>query len=104
MRRGRLIRRWVAVAGGSLAIVAVTSAATGLDPALILKPLGEQWPTYSGDYTGRRYSSLTQINQSDIKNMTLAWASRLTAGPGGGGGGRVGRGGGAPGPVRGAGG
>jgi alcohol dehydrogenase (cytochrome c) len=35
----------------------------GLDPAALLKPLGDSWPTYSGDYTGRRYSSLTQINQ-----------------------------------------
>src|SRR5215468_6404532 len=48
----------------------------GLDPATLLKPLGESWPTYSGDYTGRRYSSLTQINQSTIKNVALAWLSR----------------------------
>src|SRR6476659_7233501 len=48
----------------------------GLDPATLLKPLGESWPTYSGDYTGRRYSSLTQINQTTIKNLGLAWISR----------------------------
>ena len=51
----------------------------GLDPAVLLKPLADQWPTYSGDYTGRRYSALTQINQSNVKNMTLAWTSRLSA-------------------------
>ena len=44
----------------------------GLDPASISKPLGESWPTYSGDYSGRRYSSLTQINQTNVKHMTLA--------------------------------
>src|SRR6266542_3737771 len=49
---------------------------TGLDPAAILKPLGESWLTYSGDYTGRRYSSLTQINQTTVKNLGLAWVSR----------------------------
>ena len=54
----------------------------GLDPASINKPLGESWPTYSGDYTGRRYSSLTQINQSNVKHLTLAWQRRLTNGPG----------------------
>src|SRR6476619_4911425 len=48
----------------------------GLDPATLLKPLGESWPTYSGDYTGRRYSTLTQINQTTIKNLGLAWLSR----------------------------
>ena len=29
-----------------------------LDPALLSKPLGDSWPTYSGDYSGKRYSSL----------------------------------------------
>ena len=56
--------------------------AQGLDPASINKPLGESWPTYSGDYSGRRYSSLTQINQTNVKHLTLAWMRRLTNGPG----------------------
>ena len=47
----------------------------GLDPADVLKPLSDSWPTYSGDNTGRRYSSLTQINQTTVKNLTLAWTS-----------------------------
>jgi alcohol dehydrogenase (cytochrome c) len=33
----------------------------GLDPADIVRPLADSWPTYSGDYSGKRYSSLTQI-------------------------------------------
>src|SRR6478752_8918697 len=56
----------------------------GLDPATLLKPLGESWPTYSGDYTGRRYSALTQINQSNVKHLSLAWVAKLTSGVGGG--------------------
>ena len=79
----------------------------GLDPAAIKKPLGDDWPTYSGDYSGRRFSSLTQINQSNVKSLSLAWVSKLTSGlpataggrggfPGGGGGGGRGGGGGAP--------
>src|SRR5215831_5203661 len=75
----------------------------GLDPAEILKPLGDQWTTYSGDYSGRRYSSLKQINQSTVKNLSLSWVTRFSAGCGptggnpaqeGGGGGAGGRGGG----------
>jgi alcohol dehydrogenase (cytochrome c) len=73
----------------------------GLDPASILKPLADSWPTYSGDYSGRRYSALTEINQTTVKGLTLSWVARLTAGPpnapGGRGGG--GRGGGAATPV-----
>jgi alcohol dehydrogenase (cytochrome c) len=72
----------------SLCLWPAVIAAQGLNPADILKPLNEDWPTYSGDYSGKRYSKLTQINQSNVKNLTLAWTSRMTAGPGGGGGGR----------------
>src|SRR4051812_50016460 len=64
----------------------------GLDPAAIGKPLADSWPTYSGDYTGRRYSTLTQINQTTVKGLTLAWTAKVTAGPGGAGAGGVGGG------------
>ena len=30
--------------------------------------------------TGKRYSSLTQLNQTTVKNLTLAWSSKLVAG------------------------
>src|SRR6185369_13488553 len=58
----------------------VQPAQGGLDPATLVRPLGDSWPTYSGDYTGRRYSSLTQVNQSTVKNLTLAWIARVTGG------------------------
>lgn len=49
-------------------------SAQGLDPATMLKPPSDSWPTYYGDYTGRRYSSLTQINTKNAGMLTLAWA------------------------------
>ncbi len=69
-----------------IALTCGVAAAQILDPALLLKPLGDSWPTYSGDYSGKRYSSLTQLNQSNVKNLTLAWVGRITAGQGGRGG------------------
>lgn len=64
----------------------------GVAPAELLKPLKDSWPTYNGDYSGKRYSALTQINKSNVKNLTLAWMSRITPGPGNpGAGGRGGR-------------
>jgi len=67
----------------------------GVDPAELLKPLKDSWATYNGDYSGKRYSALTQVNRANVKNLTLAWMTRVTAGPGGGGGGGGrGRGGG----------
>ncbi len=64
--------------------VAILGQSGGLDPSDILKPLAASWPTYSGDYTGRRYSSLKQIDQSNIKHLALAWVARLTGGSAGG--------------------
>ena len=78
-------------------LLATSLLAQALDPALLTKPLANDWPTYSGDYSGQRYSKLTQINQSNVKNLTLAWTTRVTHGPGAaGGGGRFGGFGGPP--------
>jgi alcohol dehydrogenase (cytochrome c) len=52
----------------------------GLHPEAIKKPLADSWPTYSGDYTGRRFSALTQVNRTTVKNLTLAWTARLSNG------------------------
>jgi alcohol dehydrogenase (cytochrome c) len=75
-----------------LSPVALGGQGRGIDPAQLLKPLSDQWPTYSGDYTGRRYSALTQVNRLTVKNLTLAWTLTLAPGPGGGGGRRGGGG------------
>ena len=79
-----------------VAPVFVLAQGRGLDPAKILKPLSDEWPTYNGDYSGKRYSLLTQINRLTVKNLTLAWTARMTdgslAGGGGFGGGRGGGG------------
>ena len=52
----------------------------GLDPAALLEPLVDSWPTYSGDYTGRRYSRLTQVTTETVKHLTLAWTRELDTG------------------------
>ena len=63
--------------------VVLSGQGQGLDPADILKPLKDSWPTYNGDYSGKRYSPLNQINQTTVKNLTLAWfVQRLTSGAG----------------------
>src|SRR5215510_24535 len=89
--------RKILLAGAPLLLSAsILMAQGGVAPSELLKPLKESWPTYNGDYTGRRYSALNQVNQSTVKNLTLGWATRLAAGNlgGGGGGGRGGFGGG----------
>jgi alcohol dehydrogenase (cytochrome c) len=39
----------------------------------------QNWPTYSGGYASNRYSSLTQINRENIKNLQLKWVYHPTA-------------------------
>ena len=63
-------------------LLGTAAFAQGLDPVLLTKPAIDAWPTSSGDYSGRRFSTLTQINQSNIKNLGLAWTSRLAPGRG----------------------
>ncbi|HZB25450.1 MAG TPA: hypothetical protein VE379_04930, partial [Vicinamibacterales bacterium] len=72
---------------------ALVAQGRGAAPADLLKPLGESWTSYSGDYSGKRYSTLKQINASTVRNLTLAWTAKLTEGPGEVGGAGFGRGG-----------
>jgi alcohol dehydrogenase (cytochrome c) len=80
-----------------LAPALLPAQGNGVSPEELLKPLKDSWPTYNGDYSGKRYSALSQINRSNVKHLTLAWMSRVTPGPGNlqGGSGRFRRGGGA---------
>ena len=48
----------------------------GLDPSLLLEAPIDAWPTYHGDYSGRHYSSLNQINASNVKSLSLSWIWR----------------------------
>ena len=37
------------------------------------------WPQYAGEPGGDRYSSLTQINRDNVKELELAWSFRTGA-------------------------
>ncbi len=49
----------------------------GLVPGTLSKPLAEQWPTFNGDYSGRRFSTLSQIDAHNVNHLTLAWVMPL---------------------------
>jgi len=66
------VKVWAYLIFGSL--LAMAAAAQELAPGALLKPLGAAWPTYNGDYSGRRFSDLKQINSSNVKDLALAWA------------------------------
>ena len=55
---------------------AVLTAQTRLDNATLLKPGTTSWPSFNGDYTGRRFSTLSKINTANINSLGLAWVRR----------------------------
>jgi alcohol dehydrogenase (cytochrome c) len=66
-------RSWkLAFCCGLLAVAA--ARAQSVDPAMLLKPPADSWPTYHGDYSGQRHSKLAQITPANVHQMTLAWA------------------------------
>lgn len=67
---------WFVSAGVWMASILFSSAlqAQGVDAAMLRNPPANSWPTYHGDYSGRRHSSLTQITRENVDDLGLAWA------------------------------
>jgi alcohol dehydrogenase (cytochrome c) len=42
----------------------------------LASPVGANWTSYNGDYTGRRYSSLHEINTANVPQIRAAWVFR----------------------------
>ena len=40
---------------------------------LSVSPIGANWPSYNGDYTGRRYSRLNQITRANVRQLRAQW-------------------------------
>jgi alcohol dehydrogenase (cytochrome c) len=64
------------VVSGALAL----SAQSGVDQKKLSNPGTDSWPSYNGDYTGRRFSPLDKINAANVKALSLAWVYRLNPG------------------------
>ncbi len=44
----------------------------------------DSWPTHNGDYSGKRFSELKQIDKSNVGTLSMAWAFQtdVSSGPG----------------------
>ena len=64
----------------ALALVPQLALAQGLDPKALslFNPPADAWPTYNGDYSGRRYSPLRQIDASNLGSLGIAWMYRIS--------------------------
>src|SRR5262245_16375416 len=67
-------RRLTRVAASGLVAMALTSL-TAQSPARPSTTTG-QWPTYSGDLRGSKYSPLDQINKDNFSTLRIAWRAK----------------------------
>src|SRR5579863_7225344 len=49
-------------------------AAQDLESDQLLRPSPDSWPSYHGDYSGRRHVAFTQITRENVSDLSLAWA------------------------------
>jgi alcohol dehydrogenase (cytochrome c) len=76
----RALCRFALAACGLVVIAAAqstpanTGAVVDVKPAhLLSRPIADNWPSYNGDYTGRRFSSLTQITPQNVGHLQAQW-------------------------------
>ena len=74
MRRGQLVM--IAAAFGVLLAGAARAADPEID-RLLQSPVGKDWVTNGGNLTNQRYSTLKQIDTSNVKQLKGAWMTRL---------------------------
>ena len=79
---------WAAIAASVVATSVMlfaqgpsASLRTGrLDAARLRNPGTDSWPTFNGDYSGRRFSILSKISTSNVHHLSLAWMFRIASG------------------------
>jgi alcohol dehydrogenase (cytochrome c) len=75
-----ILKKHLLAASFLLSPVFLIGQVSGVPPRDLLKPLKDSWPTYNGDYSGKRFSALTQVNRLNVRQLTLAWMSQVTSG------------------------
>src|SRR5205823_3125537 len=68
---------------GALLLLARTPVTTQTAVAGQQSESQTEWPSYGGGPDGIRYSSLTQINRSNVTQLQVAWTYDSGEGPGG---------------------
>jgi alcohol dehydrogenase (cytochrome c) len=73
-RRYQRVLLLAIIALSALFLAPLISTAQSPTTVQLLHPPPDSWPTYHGDYSGRRHSSLTGITPANVGKLGLAWA------------------------------
>ena len=65
----------------SICVLGLASALVGqqLERSKLRELPTDTWPTYNGDYSGRRHSPLREINTHSVHSLALKWMYRITS-------------------------
>jgi acido-empty-quinoprotein group A len=77
MKRAALL--CLALAAMALAGASPPAPIVSVDPKTIGNAPVTSWPTFNGDYSGQRFSTLTQIGPDNLTRLVPQWVYRITA-------------------------
>ncbi|QXQ08647.1 methanol/ethanol family PQQ-dependent dehydrogenase [Sphingosinicellaceae bacterium] len=69
-----MVRKYLVGAAMGLALAATAVPATARDELVALQKDANQWVMPLGNYSSTRYSELSQINATNVKDMRVAWS------------------------------
>ncbi|MBV9183422.1 MAG: acido-empty-quinoprotein group A [Acidobacteria bacterium] len=73
------VRFGVAIATAAIATMASRTPMVSVDPNTIGTEAVTTWPTFNGDYSGERYSTLTQIRPANLTRLVPEWVYQITS-------------------------
>jgi acido-empty-quinoprotein group A len=63
----------------ALIVPAFAASDVSVDPKTLGKPPINSWPTFNGDYTGQRFSTLKEINAANVDQIAQQWVYKITS-------------------------
>src|SRR5256885_5562656 len=78
--QSRRLRRVPAMLATLTFLLGLVAPGWSADPeidTMLRSPVGKDWITNGGNLTNQRYSTLTQINATNVKELKGAWMTRL---------------------------
>ncbi len=75
-------RSWLIIAAIFGSAIALFFWMTGAAPTDLRQPAGKDWATNGGDWNNSRYSTMREIDTSNVRGLKAAWVTHLGSGLG----------------------
>ena len=68
---------WTMIASATLSATLLAATTVSVDPKAIGEAPVNDWTTFNGDYSGQRYSTLTQITPTNVSQLARQWIYKI---------------------------